>query len=94
MTYGKLHGYTYPRRPLTRGTRLTDKKIKEILKGIKEFFFVDILEDPFILRDEKGTFFQWSFRLVDVNGLSLVSEIPVYMHKNPFGRRQFFISFP
>ncbi len=67
---------------------------EEILKGIKEFFFVDILEDPFILRDEKGTFFQWSFRLVDVNGLSLVSEIPVYMHKNPFGRRQFFISFP
>ena len=67
---------------------------EEILKGIKEFFFTDILEDPFILRDEKGTFFQWSFRLVDVNGLSLVSEIPVYMHKNPFDRKQFFISFP
>jgi hypothetical protein len=67
---------------------------EEILKGIKEFFFTDILEDPFILRDEKGTFFQWSFRLVDANGLSLVSEIPVYMHKNPFDRRQFFISLP
>lgn len=67
---------------------------EEILSDIKEFFYPDILEDPFLVRDDRGIFFRLTYRIVDGGGASLVSEIPLYMMKNPFGKRQFFLSMP
>jgi hypothetical protein len=63
----------------------------DYLSGIKEFFYPDILEDPFLSRDDRGAYFQLTYRVVDVGGVSLVSRIPLYMQKNPFSQRQFFL---
>ena len=68
-----------------------DSDAVEVLKGLKEVVFPAFLENPFIARDERGSYFPLTFRCVGVDGVSFVSEIPLYMMKNPFGERQFFL---
>ncbi len=62
----------------------------ELLAGLKEVIFPDFLENPFIARDERGSFFRLTFRVVGADDVSFVSTIPLYMKKNPFGKQQFF----
>lgn len=66
----------------------TDKNI--ILSGISNIVFPEIFENPFILEDETGLYFNLAFRIDDANGITIISEIPVYMNKNPFGEKQFY----
>lgn len=63
---------------------------EEILREIQEIVFPEFLENPFIARDERGFFFRLTFRILDSQGISIVSEILLYMQKNPFSKRQFF----
>jgi hypothetical protein len=73
---------------------MEDIEEEEVLSGIRRFRYPDILEDPFLSRDERGTYSRLTYRLVDANGVFLVAEIPLYMLKNPFGKRQFFLTLP
>jgi len=67
-----------------------ERSAEEILREIQEIVFPEFLENPFIARDERGFFFRLTFRILDSQGISIVSEIPLYMQKNPFLKRQFF----
>ena len=66
----------------------------EILTGVADIVFPDFLENPFLVRDEEGVFFRLSFRVVDAYGFAYISEVPIYMAKNPFTKRQFYVSIP
>ncbi len=67
-----------------------ERSAEDILREIQEIVFPEFLENPFIARDERGSFFRLTFRILDSQGISIVSEIPFYMQKNPFLKRQFF----
>jgi hypothetical protein len=67
-----------------------ESSAKEILQEIQEIVFPEFLENPFIARDDRGSFFRLTFRILDTQGISIISEIPLYMQKNPFVKRQFF----
>ena len=67
-----------------------DKKI--ILSGINGVVFPEVFENPFILEDEKGFYFNLAFRINDDNGVTIISDIPVYMNRNPFGKKQFYFT--
>jgi hypothetical protein len=67
-----------------------ERSADEILREIQEFVFPEFLENPFITRDDRGSFFRMTFRILDSQGISIVSEVPLYMQRNPFLKRQFF----
>ncbi|MBN1697035.1 MAG: hypothetical protein JW881_05950 [Spirochaetales bacterium] len=60
-----------------------------VLDGIEEVVFPEILDNPFYVKDGKGSYFKLSFRIIYGNGLSVIPEVLIYMLKNPFGKRQF-----
>ncbi len=67
-----------------------ERSADDILREIQEFVFPEFLENPFIARDDRGSFFRMTFRILDSQGISIVSEVPLYMQRNPFLKRQFF----
>jgi hypothetical protein len=64
-----------------------------ILEGIHEIIFPEILDNPFYIRDHRGFYVKLSFRIMYTDGTSLIPEVLIYMLKNPFGGRQF-VLFP
>ncbi len=60
--------------------------------SVEEIVFPQILESPFTTEDERGARFRLGFRWVSSDGLSLVSELTVYLLAYPFGDRQFSIA--
>lgn len=69
-----------------------DRSPGEILHGVRDIVFPDFLENPFMVRDDRGFFFRLSFRFVEATGVSMVSEVYLYLAKNPFDERQFYFS--
>lgn len=61
-----------------------------VLSGIHDVVFPEIFENPFILEDEAGLYFNLTFRIEDANGITIISELSVYMNRNPFGSKQFY----
>ena len=61
-----------------------------VLSGIHGVVFPEIFENPFILEDEAGLYFNLTFRIEDANGITIISELSVYMNRNPFGSKQFY----
>jgi hypothetical protein len=59
------------------------------LPRLTEAVFPEVLEDPFIARDDTGLYFQLTYRLVDENGAVHLPYARLYMLRNPFGERQF-----
>jgi hypothetical protein len=59
------------------------------LPRLTEAVFPEVLEDPFIARDDLGLYFQLTYRLVDENGVVYLPYARLYMLRNPFGDRQF-----
>jgi hypothetical protein len=60
-------------------------------KGIKEIVFPDIIENPFIHKNSLGLYFKLTFKIIDTHDVAYISEIPVYLNKNPFGAHPFLI---
>jgi hypothetical protein len=56
---------------------------------LREVVFPPLLEDPFISENELGFSFDITFRMIDQNGNSYITEARLYMPRNPFGERQF-----
>ncbi len=61
-----------------------------ILAGLRVIVFPEIFENPFILEDDTGSYFNLTFRIEDSNGVTIISELPVYINKNPFEEKQFY----
>jgi len=61
-----------------------------VLSGTHGVVFPEIFENPFILEDEAGLYFNLTFRIEDANGITIISELSVYMNRNPFGSKQFY----
>jgi hypothetical protein len=59
------------------------------LPRLREVVFPEILEDPFISQDRFGTYFPFTYRLNDENGVVYLPSTRLYMLRNPFGERQF-----
>jgi hypothetical protein len=63
--------------------------------GLKEFptlrevVFPPVLEDPFTSEDKDGSYFAITYRMIDMNGTSYITEAHLYMSTNPFKVRQF-----
>jgi hypothetical protein len=68
--------------------------LNNVLANIKEIFFPEIFENPFLVQDDEGFYFNLTFRILDRNGTSFISEIPLYMNENPFDPNQFFFFLP
>jgi hypothetical protein len=80
---------------LAFGIRRDDPEFPSLmLEEVRDIVFPFFLENPFLASDERGRFVHLTFRIVDVRDISLVFEAPLYMAKNPFGKRQFFIALP
>lgn len=69
-----------------------DELEKAEIPRIRDVIFPEILEDPFTVKDEKGSSFRLSFRIIDQNGISYIANTLLYMLKNPFGEKQFVLS--
>jgi hypothetical protein len=59
------------------------------LPQVREVVFPEILEDPFISQDRFGSYFPFTYRLSDENGVVYLPSTRLYMLRNPFGERQF-----
>lgn len=59
------------------------------LPRVREVVFPEILEDPFISQDRFGTYFPFTYRLNDENGVVYLPSTRLYMLHNPFAERQF-----
>ncbi|MBN1410934.1 MAG: hypothetical protein JW969_08815 [Spirochaetales bacterium] len=66
---------------------------QQALSGIKDVIFPEILDNPFHNRNDKGSYFRLSFRLMYRDEFSIIPEVLIYMPKNPFGKQEFFFSF-
>ena len=62
----------------------------EALAGIREVVLPQFLENPFTIRDRRGSYFRFAFRVADSAGVSRVLEAPLYLMRNPFGEKHFF----
>jgi hypothetical protein len=66
--------------------------------GLKEFpdlrevIFPPFLEDPFTSENDRGSYFDITYRMIDLNGSSYIAESRLYMLANPFTERQFVFS--
>ena len=66
--------------------------------GLKEFpdlrevVFPPFLEDPFTSENDRGSYFDITYRMIDLNGSSYIAESRLYMLANPFSDRQFAFS--
>ena len=76
---------------LTEYYDTSDRPASDILGGLEDIVFPEFMENPFLAKDERGSFFRLVFRVVDSQGVSIVSETLLYRMRNPFGKRQFFI---
>ena len=63
----------------------------QVLEDIADVVMPHFLENPFTANDERGSYFLLAFRTGDAAGASRVVEAPLYMPRNPFGPRQFFL---
>ncbi len=60
-------------------------------KQIKEIVFPDIIESPFTHKNSLGRYFKLTFKVIDAHDTAYISEVPVYLNKNPFGPHPFLI---
>jgi hypothetical protein len=59
---------------------------------LREVVFPPLLEDPFTAQDERGSSFEITYRMIDLNGTSYIAKARLYMATNPFTNRQFTFS--
>ena len=62
-----------------------------ILSEVRDISFPEILEFPFTYTDGRDSFFPLSFRVAMDSGVSFVSEVLVYLDRNPFEGCQFYL---
>jgi len=70
---------------------LEDMGIEEF-PSLREVVFPPLLEDPFTIEDEKGSSFEITYRMIDLNGTSYIAKARLCMPTNPFKERQFAFS--
>jgi hypothetical protein len=59
---------------------------------LREAVFPPLLEDPFTSEDAEGSFFDITYRMIDLNGTSYIAKARLSMPTNPFKDRQFTFS--
>lgn len=57
--------------------------------SLREVVFPPLLEDPFPSEEEKGSSFEITYRMIDLNGTSYIAKARLCMPTNPFKERQF-----
>lgn len=61
----------------------------EKFPSLREVVFPPLLENPFTNEDEKGSSFEITYRMIDLNGTSYIAKARLYMPTNPFKDKQF-----
>jgi len=61
----------------------------EKFPSLREVVFPPLLEDPFPGEEEKGSSFEITYRMIDLNGTSYIAKARLCMPTNPFKERQF-----
>jgi hypothetical protein len=64
----------------------------EQFPALREVVFPPLLEDPFTSEDERGSCFEITYRMIDLNGTSYIAKARLCMPPNPFKERQFAFS--
>ena len=64
----------------------------EKFPSLREVVFPPLLEDPFTNEEEKGSCFEITYRMIDLNGTSYIAKARLCMPADPFKDRQFAFS--